>query len=74
MKTEITRKLIMTEDERQAIRDLVNIIEDDFSIEIEDKPDLVTDIIVGIFCKNDLIHTSYGNIIVEYKKALDKKS
>ena len=73
MRTEVTRKIIMTDDERQAIRDLVNIIEHVFSIEIEDKPDFVTEIITGIFCKNDLIHTQCGDIMVEYKKPLTNK-
>lgn len=69
MTYETVRKITITEEERKFVRDIINFIEDSFSLDTESHPGLVTDIMNGIYCENDRIYTNgYGEILVEYKK------
>ena len=69
MTYETIRKITITEEERKTVRDIINFIEDSFSLGTESNPELVTEIMNGIYCGNDLIYTDgYGEVLVEYKK------
>ena len=73
MTYETIRKITITKEERETVTDIINFIENSFSLDIESHPEIVIDILNGIYCENDLIYTSgYGEILVEYKKTLDK--
>lgn len=66
MKYDVIKKVIMTEKERQTIKDFVNFIEYCLRDDIEEDPDLVVQLLTGVFCGYDLINTSSGTVYVEY--------
>jgi len=68
MTTKIVRKIKMTDKERKVIKDLVNFIEESFNINTEDEPELVAEIVNGIFCGQVSIYTSFGYILAEYEE------
>ena len=68
MKYETVRKITMTEKERETLRDFVNFIEDSLRDDIEEDPELVVHLLLAIFCRDNLINTSSGEVYVEYIK------
>jgi len=57
----------VTKEERNTIREITNIVEDVFNIEdIEDRPEVLVEVILGIYGKYGTIRTSLGDIEVEY--------
>jgi hypothetical protein len=57
----------ITKEERNTIREITNIVEDVFNIEdIEDRPEVLVEVILGIYGKYGTIRTSLGDIEVEY--------
>ena len=66
MKLEKRITLGITKEERNTLREITNIVEDVFHIDIENRPEILAEVISGIYGGYNTIHTSLGDIEVEY--------
>lgn len=67
MKLEKKITIEITKEERDALREITNIVEDIFNKEIEDCPDMFALVVSGIYGGYSTIRTSAGDINFEYK-------
>ena len=56
----------ITKEERNALREITNIVEDIFNKEIEEYPEIFAQIVSGIYGGYKVIHTEMGSIEIEY--------
>lgn len=68
MKFEKKLAIKISEEERSIIKEILDIVEEAFNIEVDDDPDVLAQVMSGICYRYDTIPTSLGDIEIEYEK------
>ena len=67
MKFEQRTAIEITEVERNTLKEIIDIVEQIFNIDTSDYPDVLTEVMTGIYVRDDIIHTSKGDIELNIK-------